>query len=534
LLSFAKVASLTIIAALVASIFSISPLPVMAAQSSLSGALLFPSNGSNFPMRNSYFEVWKDGFLGVATFVTSGTTDLNSHFTATFSGDCNCWVSVFTRAPGAVDVFCPVEAYLLCAPLPGQSPTFHSAFAKVHVNDGQSLDYGTQVLPTVGLIAEAARIADIILTAWLFTQSQTGISVRQVSVQFPCGVLCPGSIYFNPYVIRDVYMQSGESATRITHEYGHFVMLSAYDPSGGGVVATVWPVPVDKQLACLVHFITTACVFNGAQVREIGWTEGWADFFSMAVLNNPQAWGTDLETPSGAGFTTGDAVEGRVAAALWDLFAPSSPSSDHFGVGFAPIFDALFRHKTHSTFQAFYDDFRNTHPDLTWKFNAAAFQNSINYNNPPRIISLTVPTGTAQGSASLSVKGADDGGGFVDGFLSSATFEFSKDGGTRWLSLGTQSSGLTSPPSSPTTTISLVWVFNSSIPSVIVRARVSDNLGVQSDWTQSAPFAIQQGSAGIPEFPFQLGIALLFTIAIVLSYLIVRRVTIPRANLETA
>jgi hypothetical protein len=343
-------------------------------QSTLSGDLYYPHNSNDYPIRNSYFEVWKSGFLGVATFVTSGSTDGNGHFTVTFDGDCDCWVTVFTRIPGVADVFCPAQSDLLCTPPPGQSPTHHYSFPKVHVNNGESVNYGKQILPSTGLIGEGAYIADTILNTWLFVQSQTGIQIPQVSVQFPCGALCPGTVYFNPYVITDVYLKpEGLTNDVIVHEYGHAVMFAAYG-GPGSVVATIWPVPFDEQIRCLNHSPGKTCGIH------VAWTEGWAEFFTSAVLNSLGGQGAVENPPTN--WDPGDGDEGMVAAALWDLYAPSSPSPVHFGVGFAPIFDTIWHHKTHPTFKDFYNDFRNTHPESVWAFNAAAIQNTINYNDP--------------------------------------------------------------------------------------------------------------------------------------------------------
>ena len=99
----------------------------------------------------------------------------------------------------------------------------------------------------------------------------------------------------------------------VQHEYGHWVMYNAYNgywpPNTGGT-----------------HYINKKSNVN------MSWTEGWADFFPLAVQSYDRwedsvfEWGNgaqiDLETPTFGtpSWDEGDEVEGHVAGALCDIF----------------------------------------------------------------------------------------------------------------------------------------------------------------------------------------------------------------------
>ena len=93
----------------------------------------------------------------------------------------------------------------------------------------------------------------------------------------------------------------------VIHEYGHNYMYREY--------GNYFP-PFD----CPTHWVEN-CYDNGC-----GWTEGWADFFCIAVNNDTVYKDPDFsfdfepgdwDTP---GYCDGPTCEGRVAGALWDIF----------------------------------------------------------------------------------------------------------------------------------------------------------------------------------------------------------------------
>ncbi|MCG2761857.1 MAG: hypothetical protein L6253_01530 [Candidatus Atribacteria bacterium] len=120
----------------------------------------------------------------------------------------------------------------------------------------------------------------------------------------------------------------------LTHEFGHKIMHGVYD---------YWPEPLEIWERTSAHQVTT-CLY-----AELGWVEGWAEFFAAAVLNWPtingvksevadnieQVYYPAVEVPKidfeGKGnFNWRDEVpndkrdinEGENAAVLWDIFDP--------------------------------------------------------------------------------------------------------------------------------------------------------------------------------------------------------------------
>jgi hypothetical protein len=107
------------------------------------------------------------------------------------------------------------------------------------------------------------------------------------------------------------------------HEYGHFVFSRHYD----------------------APTVINACLIDGYYHEMFGklrpscaWSEGWADFFQMAVQDDPDYRGGNLEDMSSrlpniaAG--EGKHYEGIVAATLWDLFDKANEPHDVIHDGF--------------------------------------------------------------------------------------------------------------------------------------------------------------------------------------------------------
>ncbi len=97
------------------------------------------------------------------------------------------------------------------------------------------------------------------------------------------------------------------SADTVIHEFGHNYMWSKK-----GHFTNTCPNP---------HYIQVA--YN----TQCGYTEGWANFLALAVNENPTKTWSDgsmlnLETPTWGtpNFDNGDACNGRVAGALWDIY----------------------------------------------------------------------------------------------------------------------------------------------------------------------------------------------------------------------
>jgi len=157
----------------------------------------------------------------------------------------------------------------------------------------------------------------------------------------------------------------------VQHEYGHWVMYNAYNgywpPNTGGT-----------------HYI------NRISNPNMAWTEGWADFFPLAVQSYNRwedpvfEWGEgsqiNLETPTWGtpSWDDGDEVEGRVASALWDVFDSTSEDYDTFADGFLNIWGVLSS-QTDATYTEFYSAWRSVGKDRHM-LNFCSYQNTINYD----------------------------------------------------------------------------------------------------------------------------------------------------------
>ena len=125
---------------------------------------------------------------------------------------------------------------------------------------------------------------------------------------------------------------------------------------------------------------------NETSDASTAWIEGWADFFPLAVQNDPDLRGWNLEVPTWCtpNWDDGNTVEGRVAGALWDIFDSTNDSSPHFydsfSDGFTNIWDIIST-QTDNTFREFWDAWNASgypkQPALM-----AIFQNTIDYRGP--------------------------------------------------------------------------------------------------------------------------------------------------------
>ena len=128
-----------------------------------------------------------------------------------------------------------------------------------------------------------------------------------------------------------IHLGSGNEVAShvVIHEYGHNIMYTKYGgyfpPSG-----------------CTNHWLQN-CYDPGC-----GWTEGWADFFCLAVNNDPiykdPGFSLDLEnhTWGSSGWCNGPSCEGRVAGALWDIMDTRDDGFDIYSWGFSPIANVVF------------------------------------------------------------------------------------------------------------------------------------------------------------------------------------------------
>jgi hypothetical protein len=189
-------------------------------------------------------------------------------------------------------------------------------------------------------------------------------SCRQLVLVWTPGVVVSPPTY-NGTV--NLSFDTPDNRSAVVHEIGHFVMNSAYGDT---------------------DFNTIEDCLNGSHAPDLNttkgcaWTEGFADWFSISVYNDPnftQSNGipVNFEEPTyGNGWSYGDVLEGRVAAALLDLSDSANEGPyDRFAEGAGPIFDTLTHHAS-QTFHQFWDDHGQSSPQAL----ASVYQNTIDYD----------------------------------------------------------------------------------------------------------------------------------------------------------
>lgn len=184
----------------------------------------------------------------------------------------------------------------------------------------------------------------------------------------------------------------------ILHEYGHHIMNIAYTNSGG-------PNAYDPgSMGCFVATHRIEKIFadpDGNQIPECSWIEGWAHFVSLAVQKDSiyeiteQGITVDFETGKGTsrvGVLVWDdvfdddepvpgidstAIEGRIAAAMWDMYDGDindvdDDDNDNFETDFANIWNVFNGMSTPPNedrpaddFIEFWHDWIRENPDTT-------------------------------------------------------------------------------------------------------------------------------------------------------------------------
>jgi len=247
---------------------------------------------------------------------------------------------------------------------------------------GYTISDGSDEEPAMWIFQDLRRGWEYINTA---TGTDPGSATARWEKDKTTFLPCTGTCAWPYLPINGIFIGHGDrnSPDVVVHELGHQYM---YNASG-----TWWWPNVGDMLACLSH---------GIQDREnalCAWSEGWADFFALAVngdacfdWNNTPCSGLNLETPTQGtpGWPNdGDEVEGRVAGALYDLFDQANDGLDQATFGFAPIWAIVHTAPHEQNFAEFWSSWKaqgyNQHRAVQ-----AIYQNTIDYDTPPTIADL--------------------------------------------------------------------------------------------------------------------------------------------------
>jgi len=242
---------------------------------------------------------------------------------------------------------------------------------------------GDAQLPAMWIFQDLRR-------AWEYIRNSTGLDPGSVTAKWQSGSDCYPSWPFcssffyagagGPFIfIADSSRLSGDT---VVHEAGHHYMWNK----------TGWWLWWD--IGCYDHHLFSQEDVNCA------WSEGWADFLPLVVNGDecydfgrgpcsgiPDRDHYDLEAHSRSDdpqlFPWGDAVEGRVAGALYDLFDGTNEGFDSATFGFAPIANIVFQAPHEDSFSAFWDSWKGSGQNKHHAIRAI-YQNTIDYDTPPR------------------------------------------------------------------------------------------------------------------------------------------------------
>ncbi|MBI4789943.1 MAG: hypothetical protein HY782_23160 [Chloroflexi bacterium] len=258
-----------------------------------------------------------------------------------------------------------------------------------------TLDFSS-IWPVGAVNIEALWIFQDLRRGWEYMLGQTGSSpgsatARWQTLQNTLSPCTSGSCFYaapgGPYIF--IAHSDTISADTVIHELGHNYM---YNASG----YWLWNDP-----ACLFgHNIRSATSLACA------WSEGWADFFPLVAngdacydfgrgpcTGTPNSDHYNLETHSRndtpQSFAWGDAVEGRVAGALYDLLDYTNDGYDQIGFGFAPIWNVV--KVAPVNFWSFWSYWKTRGYEKHYALQSI-YQNTIDYDTAPSISNLPTLT----------------------------------------------------------------------------------------------------------------------------------------------
>ncbi len=299
-----------------------------------------------------------DDYLGYAMVNADGSFEsdwIENTDDFGYAGTIDVYV-VFIASNGAVSVLDPSgDYYDGWTPQPIQS----------NVPDG-IVDIGSWQTP----ISEnpAWWILQWINDGWsYFRNSGPDYEMPHVEIKYPWEA---GAHYHDGGQIHIPDINTARSPDILVHEYAHFAMYTLY---GNWFPTTYCPSP---------HY------FNDCSHVNCAWTEGWAYFLPIAVYDSPiishfGSYTINYENYSGASWSDGDCVEGRVAGALNDLFDVANDGTDQYSGGFMPIFD-LVSTQIDNNFNQFWQAWCSAGNEECLAVNAIR-NNTIDYNNTPLI-----------------------------------------------------------------------------------------------------------------------------------------------------
>lgn len=246
----------------------------------------------------------------------------------------------------------------------------HWATTSIYVFADGTRSVGTWTIPSGTSLQKAWWIQDDMVKATWVPPNFTGKHCAEWS-----STSSDGAYYVPGGHIHLAAGDADDTPDRVLHEMGHSVMYNIY-----GNYMPPYP-------NCNPHYI------DQVSSQGCAWIEGWAHAHALWCTNDPvRNWpgggGVNLETPTWgtAGWDNGDAVEGRVSGALWDIADSTNDGYDDYDGTWEDIWDVLYNVNSDVML-----DFWNS-----WKARGhnkhgvvkCLYQNTINYNTAPTFSGL--------------------------------------------------------------------------------------------------------------------------------------------------
>ncbi len=241
-------------------------------------------------------------------------------------------------------------------------------------------DVGTWYVPDDNVNERAYWLKDDLDRAWNFVWTNAG------SNEVPKETAGGATIYWYETSTDGTHYHTGGkinlkgadplSHDTAIHEYAHAIMYKHY---GNWFPPTYCPSP---------HYV------NLVSHENCAWTEGWADYFPLAVNNDPvYHWANgdylDIDAPTwgSAYWDAGETVEGRVAGALWDLVDTGIDGTDSYSESFDHVWQ-VFYHQNDNKFKEYWNAWLtrgHNYPDAVM----SVYQNTIDFRAPdvPGVVS---------------------------------------------------------------------------------------------------------------------------------------------------
>ncbi|MFF1299541.1 MULTISPECIES: hypothetical protein [unclassified Streptomyces] len=335
--------------------------PSLQALSCATGTVGYADQGGvAHPSRNIQVQAWDDDTVG-DDLLDVALTDGNGGFRLCFENG---------NDPGGQDLYLRVVAENGLARVVdewflGRDLYFFQSGQRDDIADGRTVDFG-RVAPgdqALNRVLHAFAQADD-AQAWTpgecWDARDTG-DCRRMEIVYPDDDSNDNSRYTRDDDTVRLEPATPDDRTDAVHEYGHAVMDDIYDDD-------FWP----NTENCSPHQMN--------QTSSVGcaWSEGFANFYPMAIYNEPLYRGWNVENTTD--YQPGDATEGRVTGSLWDLMDPPGEAywDDHQENATGAIWDTLLDRRS-GTFREFWTHRGQEGHDVGPGPLGALFQNGIDY-----------------------------------------------------------------------------------------------------------------------------------------------------------